>query len=170
MKPLIKSNQYKTCLNFKQTDYLKFNAYLYDNLNFSSIESFIDYVHNGINICVPVHKIKISGSCSPTYLSNEYFRVSRLRDEIYHNYLVTRKKSKLRFFKKLRGIANKIAKNDKINFYKKKLINSFSNPKKMWSTLNSFIKPVNENIICKIKKDDVFVNDKRMISNLFIKR
>ena len=37
----------------------------------------------------------------------------------------------------------------------------------MWSTLNSFIKPVNENIICKIKKDDVFVNDKRMISNLF---
>ena len=37
----------------------------------------------------------------------------------------------------------------------------------MWRTLNSFIKPVNENIICKIKKDDVFVNDKRMISNLF---
>ena len=37
----------------------------------------------------------------------------------------------------------------------------------MWSTLNSFIKPVNKNIICKIKKDDVFVNDKRVISNLF---
>ena len=97
-KPLIKSNQYKTCLNFKETDYLKFNAYLYDNLNFSSIESFIDYVHNGINICVPVHKIKFAGGCSPTYISNDYFRVSRLGDEIYHNYLVTRKKVNNGFF------------------------------------------------------------------------
>jgi len=167
-KPKNVFNIKKEVLDYSSIDCQSFYDYLFhfDIVPGTTIASFIDYVQRGIKSFVPCKSIS-QNLGSDNYLSKNYFRIASFRDKVFRSYTRTLNNKTFLYFKRLRRICNKIAYNDKKNYFLNEIRKSKGSSKHIWKVYNTFFKNNSFFPIKELKDGDTKIIDSVEICKKF---
>jgi len=155
--------------DYKNLNHVEMLNYL-DNIDVNLIntfEKFVNFIQIGITQMVPQKRIQLkTDSC--TFLSNEYFKVAKLRDDVYNSYKGNYNPNTFMYFKHLRKISNNIASRDKKDYFLR-LINKTSNNGRhnMWKVFNKYFNADKNSAIKTIKINNKVIENLPDICNKF---
>jgi len=138
----------------------------FDIINNHDISSFIFLVRRGIELFVPKKCYKIHQN-KQFSLSLNYFNHAIKRDAIYKLYKNNRSPKLFNYYKYLRRTTNKIAANDKREYFRNLIQRSKGSSKGMWRAINTFFKPDINSCVTEIIVDNIVINDMDAICSQF---
>ncbi len=138
-------------------------------VNEQSFECFLSHLNNLFECCFPLTKISIKQYKNKPWITSPILSLINKKNKLFRDYIKQQSPELLLEYKCYKRLTQKLLKSEENKYYSQKLASDSKNMKKIWTLLNSLLKPnsCHQNIILKDPHSLSVISDPHRVASLF---